>query len=158
MPGLLPFLCNKISFNLTHHWSLSLLCICKMPFYCFYLHALVTITLLSAHIPTLAQITGASVTQASESFQMLRRSSPLNLISFCKYQADRYAQQFPICSWNLESKYFSFHSSREICDNLHITTIPGNAFQGMNNESITLWVNFQIHALPYSLLLFSLLT
>ncbi|XP_060043681.1 lutropin-choriogonadotropic hormone receptor isoform X2 [Erinaceus europaeus] len=26
----------------------------------------------------------------------------------------------------------------EICDNLHITTIPGNAFQGMNNESITL--------------------
>uniref|UniRef100_A0A2K6Q8W2 Lutropin-choriogonadotropic hormone receptor n=1 Tax=Rhinopithecus roxellana TaxID=61622 RepID=A0A2K6Q8W2_RHIRO len=26
----------------------------------------------------------------------------------------------------------------EICDNLHITTIPGNAFQGMNNESVTL--------------------
>ncbi|XP_075391664.1 lutropin-choriogonadotropic hormone receptor [Tenrec ecaudatus] len=26
----------------------------------------------------------------------------------------------------------------EICDNLHITTIPENAFQGMNNESITL--------------------
>lgn len=30
----------------------------------------------------------------------------------------------------------------EICDNLHITTIPGNAFQGMNNESVTLpWQN-----------------
>ncbi|XP_076798573.1 lutropin-choriogonadotropic hormone receptor isoform X2 [Arvicanthis niloticus] len=26
----------------------------------------------------------------------------------------------------------------EICDNLHITSIPGNAFQGMSNESITL--------------------
>uniref|UniRef100_A0A7N4NV15 Lutropin-choriogonadotropic hormone receptor n=1 Tax=Sarcophilus harrisii TaxID=9305 RepID=A0A7N4NV15_SARHA len=26
----------------------------------------------------------------------------------------------------------------EICDNLHITTIPGNAFQGMTNESATL--------------------
>ncbi|XP_067421020.1 lutropin-choriogonadotropic hormone receptor-like [Emydura macquarii macquarii] len=26
----------------------------------------------------------------------------------------------------------------EICDNLHVTTIPQNAFQGMNNESLTL--------------------
>nr|XP_019574744.1 PREDICTED: lutropin-choriogonadotropic hormone receptor isoform X2 [Rhinolophus sinicus] len=31
-----------------------------------------------------------------------------------------------------------FNFILEICDNLHITTIPGNAFQGMNNESITL--------------------
>uniref|UniRef100_UPI00398EDC53 lutropin-choriogonadotropic hormone receptor-like n=1 Tax=Pristiophorus japonicus TaxID=55135 RepID=UPI00398EDC53 len=27
---------------------------------------------------------------------------------------------------------------REICDNLHLLTIPENAFQGMNNESLTL--------------------
>ncbi|XP_030051698.1 lutropin-choriogonadotropic hormone receptor [Microcaecilia unicolor] len=26
----------------------------------------------------------------------------------------------------------------EICDNLHITTLPANAFQGMNNETLTL--------------------
>ncbi|XP_052602500.1 lutropin-choriogonadotropic hormone receptor isoform X4 [Peromyscus californicus insignis] len=31
-----------------------------------------------------------------------------------------------------------FNVILEICDNLHITTIPGNAFQGMSNESITL--------------------
>nr|AAB22682.2 luteinizing hormone/chorionic gonadotropin receptor [Rattus sp.] len=31
-----------------------------------------------------------------------------------------------------------FNFILEICDNLHITTIPGNAFQGMNNESVTL--------------------
>ncbi|XP_057634288.1 lutropin-choriogonadotropic hormone receptor isoform X3 [Chionomys nivalis] len=31
-----------------------------------------------------------------------------------------------------------FNFILEICDNLHITTIPGNAFQGMSNESITL--------------------
>uniref|UniRef100_A0A8C6IH25 Lutropin-choriogonadotropic hormone receptor n=1 Tax=Mus spicilegus TaxID=10103 RepID=A0A8C6IH25_MUSSI len=31
-----------------------------------------------------------------------------------------------------------FNFILEICDNLYITTIPGNAFQGMNNESITL--------------------
>ncbi|XP_021073997.1 lutropin-choriogonadotropic hormone receptor isoform X1 [Mus pahari] len=31
-----------------------------------------------------------------------------------------------------------FNFILEICDNLHITTIPGNAFQGMNNESIML--------------------
>ncbi|XP_023107436.1 lutropin-choriogonadotropic hormone receptor isoform X4 [Leopardus geoffroyi] len=38
------------------------------------------------------------------------------------------------------TKIFSseFNFILEICDNLHITTIPGNAFQGMNNESITL--------------------
>uniref|UniRef100_A0A8C5KPJ0 Lutropin-choriogonadotropic hormone receptor n=1 Tax=Jaculus jaculus TaxID=51337 RepID=A0A8C5KPJ0_JACJA len=31
-----------------------------------------------------------------------------------------------------------FNFLLEICDNLYITTIPRNAFQGMNNESITL--------------------
>uniref|UniRef100_A0A8C6RU41 Lutropin-choriogonadotropic hormone receptor n=2 Tax=Nannospalax galili TaxID=1026970 RepID=A0A8C6RU41_NANGA len=31
-----------------------------------------------------------------------------------------------------------FNFILEICDNLYITTIPRNAFQGMNNESITL--------------------
>ncbi|XP_055479057.1 lutropin-choriogonadotropic hormone receptor [Psammomys obesus] len=31
-----------------------------------------------------------------------------------------------------------FNFILEICDNLHITTIPGNAFQGMTNESIML--------------------
>uniref|UniRef100_A0A8C0E5Y9 Lutropin-choriogonadotropic hormone receptor n=1 Tax=Balaenoptera musculus TaxID=9771 RepID=A0A8C0E5Y9_BALMU len=38
------------------------------------------------------------------------------------------------------TKIFSseFNFILEICDNLHITTVPGNAFQGMNNESITL--------------------
>ncbi|XP_001382173.1 lutropin-choriogonadotropic hormone receptor isoform X1 [Monodelphis domestica] len=38
------------------------------------------------------------------------------------------------------TKIFSaeFNFILEICDNLHITTIPGNAFQGMNNESATL--------------------
>ncbi|XP_008252651.2 lutropin-choriogonadotropic hormone receptor isoform X5 [Oryctolagus cuniculus] len=38
------------------------------------------------------------------------------------------------------TKIFSseFNFILEICDNLHITTIPGNAFQGMNNESVTL--------------------
>nr|XP_055233840.1 lutropin-choriogonadotropic hormone receptor isoform X4 [Gorilla gorilla gorilla] len=38
------------------------------------------------------------------------------------------------------TKIFSSESNfiLEICDNLHITTIPGNAFQGMNNESVTL--------------------
>ncbi|XP_064220136.1 lutropin-choriogonadotropic hormone receptor isoform X6 [Aotus nancymaae] len=37
----------------------------------------------------------------------------------------------------------------EICDNLHITTIPGNAFQGMNNESITLDISStKLQALP----------
>ncbi|XP_015328906.1 lutropin-choriogonadotropic hormone receptor isoform X4 [Bos taurus] len=38
------------------------------------------------------------------------------------------------------TKIFSseFNFILEICDNLHITTIPRNAFQGMNNESITL--------------------
>ncbi|XP_073905756.1 lutropin-choriogonadotropic hormone receptor isoform X6 [Castor canadensis] len=38
------------------------------------------------------------------------------------------------------TKIFSseFNFILEICDNLYITTIPGNAFQGMNNESITL--------------------
>uniref|UniRef100_P22888-2 Isoform Short of Lutropin-choriogonadotropic hormone receptor n=1 Tax=Homo sapiens TaxID=9606 RepID=P22888-2 len=38
------------------------------------------------------------------------------------------------------TKVFSSESNfiLEICDNLHITTIPGNAFQGMNNESVTL--------------------
>ncbi|XP_047600435.1 lutropin-choriogonadotropic hormone receptor isoform X2 [Lutra lutra] len=38
------------------------------------------------------------------------------------------------------TKIFSseFNFILEICDNLHITTIPGNAFQGMSNESITL--------------------
>uniref|UniRef100_A0A8D0YMV5 Lutropin-choriogonadotropic hormone receptor n=1 Tax=Sus scrofa TaxID=9823 RepID=A0A8D0YMV5_PIG len=38
------------------------------------------------------------------------------------------------------TKIFSseFNFILEICDNLHITTVPANAFQGMNNESITL--------------------
>ncbi|XP_072491717.1 lutropin-choriogonadotropic hormone receptor isoform X2 [Notamacropus eugenii] len=38
------------------------------------------------------------------------------------------------------TKIFSaeFNFILEICDNLYITTIPGNAFQGMNNESATL--------------------
>ncbi|XP_032353382.1 lutropin-choriogonadotropic hormone receptor isoform X5 [Camelus ferus] len=38
------------------------------------------------------------------------------------------------------TKIFSleFNFILEICDNLHITTVPGNAFQGMNNESVTL--------------------
>ncbi|XP_031806319.1 lutropin-choriogonadotropic hormone receptor isoform X4 [Sarcophilus harrisii] len=38
------------------------------------------------------------------------------------------------------TKIFSaeFNFILEICDNLHITTIPGNAFQGMTNESATL--------------------
>ncbi|XP_003417630.2 lutropin-choriogonadotropic hormone receptor [Loxodonta africana] len=38
------------------------------------------------------------------------------------------------------TKIFSseFNFILEICDNLYVTTIPGNAFQGMNNESITL--------------------
>ncbi|XP_040594862.1 lutropin-choriogonadotropic hormone receptor isoform X2 [Mesocricetus auratus] len=31
-----------------------------------------------------------------------------------------------------------FNFILEICDNLHITTIPGNAFQGMTNESVIL--------------------
>nr|KAF6429683.1 hypothetical protein HJG59_009023 [Molossus molossus] len=50
-----------------------------------------------------------------------------------------------ICNTGLQqlpdvTKIFSseFNFILEICDNLHITTIPGNAFQGMNNESITL--------------------
>ncbi|XP_071595922.1 lutropin-choriogonadotropic hormone receptor isoform X2 [Heliangelus exortis] len=30
------------------------------------------------------------------------------------------------------------HFILELCDNLHMTTIPQNAFQGMNNESLTL--------------------
>ncbi|KAF6104129.1 hypothetical protein HJG60_011171 [Phyllostomus discolor] len=38
------------------------------------------------------------------------------------------------------TKIFSseFNFILEICDNVHITTIPGNAFQGMTNESTTL--------------------
>ncbi|KAM5292627.1 lutropin-choriogonadotropic hormone receptor [Ctenodactylus gundi] len=38
------------------------------------------------------------------------------------------------------TKIFSleFNFILEICDNLHITTIPGNAFHGMNNESVML--------------------
>ncbi|KAL6068066.1 hypothetical protein STEG23_032726 [Scotinomys teguina] len=45
-----------------------------------------------------------------------------------------------------------FNVILEICDNLHITTIPGNAFQGMSNESITLvtWdVSFSKLHLPH---------
>ncbi|XP_010614110.1 lutropin-choriogonadotropic hormone receptor isoform X1 [Fukomys damarensis] len=50
-----------------------------------------------------------------------------------------------ICNTGIQTfpdvtKIFSseFNFILEICDNLYITTIPGNAFQGMNNESITL--------------------
>uniref|UniRef100_H0VTX7 Lutropin-choriogonadotropic hormone receptor n=1 Tax=Cavia porcellus TaxID=10141 RepID=H0VTX7_CAVPO len=50
-----------------------------------------------------------------------------------------------ICNTGLRTfpdvtKIFSseFNFILEICDNLRITTIPGNAFQGMSNESITL--------------------
>ncbi|XP_013373019.1 PREDICTED: lutropin-choriogonadotropic hormone receptor isoform X3 [Chinchilla lanigera] len=50
-----------------------------------------------------------------------------------------------ICNTGIRSfpdvtKIFSseFNFILEICDNLHITTIPGNACQGMSNESITL--------------------
>ncbi|XP_045141620.1 lutropin-choriogonadotropic hormone receptor [Echinops telfairi] len=44
-------------------------------------------------------------------------------------------QQLPDVTMIFSSE---FNFILEICDNLHITTIPGNAFQGMNNESITL--------------------
>ncbi|KAM4866811.1 lutropin-choriogonadotropic hormone receptor isoform 4-T5 [Thomomys bottae] len=50
-----------------------------------------------------------------------------------------------ICNTGIQTlpdvtKIFSseFNFILEICDNLYITTIPGNAFRGMNNESITL--------------------
>ncbi|TKC36976.1 hypothetical protein EI555_006206 [Monodon monoceros] len=49
------------------------------------------------------------------------------------------------------TKIFSseFNFILEICDNLHITTVPGNAFQGMNNESITLDISStKLQALP----------
>ncbi|XP_047708096.1 lutropin-choriogonadotropic hormone receptor isoform X2 [Prionailurus viverrinus] len=53
--------------------------------------------------------------------------------------------EMSICNTGIQelpdvTKIFSseFNFILEICDNLHITTIPGNAFQGMNNESITL--------------------
>ncbi|XP_037017135.2 lutropin-choriogonadotropic hormone receptor [Artibeus jamaicensis] len=50
-----------------------------------------------------------------------------------------------ICNTGIQTlpdvtKIFSseFNFILEICDNVHITTIPGNAFQGMTNESTTL--------------------
>ncbi|KAM4866809.1 lutropin-choriogonadotropic hormone receptor isoform 2-T3 [Thomomys bottae] len=53
--------------------------------------------------------------------------------------------EMSICNTGIQTlpdvtKIFSseFNFILEICDNLYITTIPGNAFRGMNNESITL--------------------
>ncbi|XP_021109504.1 lutropin-choriogonadotropic hormone receptor isoform X5 [Heterocephalus glaber] len=70
---------------------------------------------------------------------------PVKVIPPQAFRGLNEVMKMSICNTGIQTfpdvtKIFSseFNFILEICDNLYITTIPGNAFQGMNNESITL--------------------
>lgn len=45
--------------------------------------------------------------------------------------------------------FYSFIDS-EIADNPYITSVPGNAFHGLSNESLTLWVSLLIISITFT--------
>lgn len=57
-----------------------------------------------------------------------------------------HTQQEPISSILLSTAFMVF-SCREITDNPYMTSVPENAFQGLCNETLTLWV-FPVSLLP----------
>lgn len=57
-----------------------------------------------------------------------------------------HTQQEPISSVLLSTAFIVF-SCREITDNPYMTLVPENAFQGLCNETLTLWV-FPVSLLP----------